>query len=263
MRIGMKLGAVLALGWSLPLGAVQVPLYDVPYAGGGISTLKPDSARNADAVGGGYSLYGGWALSSGHEAVELRLIDQGMRRKADGESNYQSSLFVDYVYDFGTTSREGGFLSGTKFFGLAGIGAVREDSYGNPGTYAGVALGGGALLPLGFYGLALRLDGRAQAEQNEDLCTAQNVAAGFCTSEKSLLIDYMFQASVQVPLTFFFKTPAAVAPAEDCPIAVVDPATGRKDCGSDADHDGVADAADQCPRTESGTAVDAQGCSNP
>lgn len=253
--------AVLALAWSAPLLAVQTPQYDVPYVGGATSLLSPDSVRDADAVGGGYALFGGWPLDSGRSAIEVRLIDQGMRRP-DGEENYQSSLFVDYVYDFGTSVKgEGGFFSGTKFFVLGGIGAVREDSYGTPGTYAGVAAGAGALIPLGFRGWAIRLDGRAQVEMNDELCTGNGAAPGFCTDQASYLVDTMIQAGLQIPLTMFFEKPKPVEAAEDCPIAVVDPnAPPRKDCVADSDRDGVPDESDQCPGSAVGSPVDVSGC---
>lgn len=252
--------AAAALLWCLPAAAVEAPHYEVPYLGGGASILNPDAARASDAVSGGLTLFGGWPLDA-NSAIELRLIDQEMRRNIDNEPNYQSSLFVDYVYDFGTKVRSGGFLAGTKLFVLAGLGLVQEDAFGNEGNHVGAAVGGGALVPLGFYGLALRLDGRAQAEQNDELCDAAAVQAGFCEKETDLFIDYFFSASVQVPLTIFFEKPKPVDAAEDCPVAVVGvDAPPRADCVADSDRDMVPDEADQCPGTPPGTAVNAQGC---
>lgn len=254
--------AVALLACGAPALAVQAPQYDVPYVGASLSFLKPDSVRNADAIGGGYAAFAGWPLEGGNAAVEVRLIDQGMRRKIDKEENYQTALFVDYVRDFGTTVRgEGGFFSGTKAFISGGGGFVREDSYGDPGTYFGVGAGAGLLIPLGFKGWAIRVDGRVHGEWNKDLCNAANAAAGFCTGEKEILVDYMLQAGLQFPLTFMFQRPKPVAAAEDCPIAVVDPdGGGRRDCVADSDRDGVDDAADQCPGTQPGTAVGKTGC---
>ena len=260
MTTRIRAVAVLALAWNAPLAAVQTPQYDVPYAGAATSLLSPDSVRDSDAVGGGYAIFGGWPLDA-NTAVEVRLIDQGMRRP-DNEENYQSSLFADYVYDFGTSVKgEGGFFSGTKFFALAGLGVVREDSYGSPGTYAAGAAGAGALIPLGFRGWAIRLEGRAQIEMNDELCTGPSQPPGYCTDEASYLVDTMIQAGLQVPLTIFFEKPKKVEAAEDCPIAVVDPdAPPRKDCVADSDRDGVPDESDQCPGSATGTAVDISGC---
>jgi OOP family OmpA-OmpF porin len=255
--------AAVSTLWALPLHAVQTPQYDVPYVGAAFSFLNPDGVRNADAIGGGYALFGGWPLESGNATVEVRFIDQGMRRKLDKDENYQSSLFADYVYDFGSASRGGGFLMGTKVFVLAGLGLVREDSYGDPGYYFAVAAGGGALIPLGFRGWAIRVDGRAQAENNKDLCNSANAAAGFCTGEASVLVDYMLQAGVQIPLTMFLDKSKVVAPAEECPVTVVDPAAPRPPgCAADSDRDGVLDDADQCPGSSPGATVDAKGCAS-
>ena len=253
--------AIVMLAWSLQAGAVQTPQYDLPYLGAAVSVLNPDKVRASDAVSGGYAIVGGWPLDSGHTAIEVRLIDQEMRRQKDKESNFQSSLFVDYVYDFGTSVRgTGGFFSGTKLFVLGGLGVVREDAFGEKSTHGGVAVGGGALIPLGFRGWAIRLDGRAQAEMNKDLCDSDAVANGFCESEASFLLDYMVAAGLQVPLTIFFDKPAPVESAEECPIAVVDPVTGREDCAADSDRDGVSDEADQCSGSAPGSPVDASGC---
>jgi OmpA-OmpF porin, OOP family len=259
--IRLRALAVAALAWCAPLAAVQTPQYDVPYLGAATSVLSPDRVRNSDAVSGGFALRGGWPLAAG-TAVELRFSDHEMRRKLDNSSNYQTSLFVDYVRDFGTTARgEGGFLRGTKFFVLGGVGLVREDSYGDQGDYVGLAAGAGALIPLGFRGWAIRLDGRAQAQINGDLCNDANTAAGRCTRQADYLLDYMFEAGLQIPLTMFFARPPPVAPAEECPVAVVDPdAPPRADCVADSDRDGVPDESDQCPGTPPGSPVGAAGC---
>lgn len=253
--------AALALLCSLPAAAVETPHYEVPYLGGGVSLLNPDAARASDAVSGGLAFFGGWPLDA-NSSVELRLIDQEMRRNVDNEPNYQTSLFADYVYDFGTTVRGGGGLRrGTKLFVLAGLGLIQEDAFGEEGNHFGASVGGGALVPLGFYGLGLRLEGRAQAEMNDELCDAAAVQAGFCEKEADLFVDYFFSASVQVPLTIFFEKPKPVADAADCPIAVVDPdAPARQDCVADSDRDGVADHADQCPGSSPGAPVDTKGC---
>jgi len=253
--------ALAALAWTLPAAAVQTPQYDVPYLGGAASVLNPDAARASDAVSGGLAFFGGWPLDA-NTTIELRLIDQEMRRNVDNEPNYQTSLFADYVHDFGTSVRgEGGFFSGTKLFVLAGLGIVREDSYGDPGTYGAAAAGAGALIPLGFRGWAIRAEGRAQIEMNDELCTGSGTAPGYCTDEASYLVDTMIQAGLQIPLTIFFTKPKQVAPAEDCPIAVVDPnAPPRQDCVADSDRDGVPDESDQCPGSQPGTQVDISGC---
>lgn len=263
-RLPRLCAAALAL-WSLAATAVEPPFYEVPYLGANVGGMTPDSVRNSSVVGGGYHVFGGWPLKGyGHSAIELRLLDYQMRRKVDKGPNYQTSLYADWVYDFGSSVQDAsGFFRGTKFFLNAGLGLTREDSYGNPGVYFGADAGGGLLVPLGFKGWAVRIDGRAQFENNGDLCTSKNVAQDFCSKETSHLIDYIFGVGLQIPLTIFFDKPREVAQVEDCPIAVVDPATGRRDCGAkgaDGDGDGVADTEDKCPNTTAGFRVDAQGC---
>lgn len=253
--------AALALLCSLPAAAVETPHYEVPYLGGGLSILNPDAARASDAVSGGLVFFGGWPLDA-NSAIELRLIDQELRRNYDKEPNYVTSLFADYVYDFGTSARgAAGFLRGSKLFVLAGLGVVQEDAFDREGNYLGVSAGGGALVPLGFYGLGLRLDGRIQGEMNDESCNAEAVQLQYCEEESDFFVDYFFSASVQIPLTIFFEKPKPVADAEDCPVAVVDvDAPARKDCVADSDRDMVPDEADQCPGTPTGTAVNASGC---
>ena len=256
--------AILLL-WPLAGAAVETPFYEVPYIGANAGGMSPDSVRNASVVGGGYHLFGGWPLKGyGNSAIEVRLLDYQMQRKIDNKGNYQTSLYADWVYDFGSSIQgAAGFFRGTKFFVNAGLGVMREDSYGNPGYYLGVDAGGGLLVPLGFKGWAVRIDGRAQLENNGDLCNAYNVSQKYCTKETSLLLDYVFGVGLQIPLTIFFDKAVEVAHEEECPIAVVDPATGRRDCGakgSDGDGDGTPDLADQCPSTAAGFRVDAQGC---
>lgn len=265
MKIQARVAAFLLAAGATSAAAVETPFYEVPYIGFNAAGLTPDTARNADVVGGGYHLYGGWPLKGyGNSAIEVRILDYQMRRKIDKNDNFQTSLHADWVYDFGSSvTGAAGFFRGTKFFVNAGLSVTREDSYGDPGTYLGFDAGGGLLVPLGFKGWAVRLDARAQFENNGDLCTADKVAKQYCTEEKSLLTDYQFGVGLQVPLTIFFDKPVEVAHEEECPIAVVDPASGRRDCGAkglDADGDGTPDTADKCPSTAAGFKVDAEGC---
>lgn len=264
IRAMVKSGALAAtvLAWSGAAQAVTTPQYPVPYLGGGPSALSPDSARNADAVGGGYQLYGGlpvdW-LSEGREAVELRLFDHQMERKNDGEPNYTTAFTLDYVYDFGSRVKSEGFLRGSKLFVMAGGGLARESNFGEEGTYLTANAGGGLMIPLGFKGWAVRIDGTLQMVSNKDACNAANVAAGFCDSEASRFTDFFVAAQLQIPLTIFFERPKELPPPKECPVAVVGEQQ-RSDCAADSDRDGVPDGQDQCPGSTMGDAVDAAGC---
>jgi hypothetical protein len=251
--------------WAVDAAAVETPLYAVPYVGGAVSAFHPDSARDSDPAGAGYQLSGGWPVFSNHEAIEARLLDHQHRRKlGQSDNNYQTSLFFDYVYDFGSAIEgSAGFFHGTKFFVGAGLGAVQEDNFGKKGTFLGVDVNGGVLVPLGWKGWAIRIDARVQGEMNKDTCSRDNVNLGYCTKEKSYLVDSFFSAGLQIPLTIFFDKAIVPESAEDCPVAVVDPNSGRRDCGgrgSDGDGDGVVDTADKCPSTASGFSVTRDGC---
>lgn len=261
MAMRFRVASILSLLWSLPIAAVNTPQYGVPYFAAAASTLSPDSVRRSDAVGGGYQLMLGYPLGSGHEAVEVRLIDHEMRRQLDNSSNYQTSVFADYIYDFGTSVKgTGGFFSGSKLFLFAGIGLIEEDSYGEKNIFYGPDAGAGALIPLGFKGWAIRVEGRVQGQINKDTCDQAAVQANQCEDEASFLIDYMLAAGLQIPLTIFFDRPPPVKPAKDCPLGVVDPASVRRDCATDSDHDGVPDGSDQCPGSAMGREVNSAGC---
>ena len=257
--------ALAGLLWAAPTLAVTTPQYPVPYLGGGASTLSPDSVRKSDAVGGGYQVFLGFPvqwLTEGQEAFEIRLLDHQMRR-VDGKDNFQTGLSADYVYDLGSSVQEVGFFSGTKLFALAGLTFVQEDNFGVKQNVYGLSGGLGLLIPLGFKGWGIRLDGRVQAENNSKTCDSTAVSAGLCESEASNLIDYFFSAGLQIPLTMFFDKPKPLPPPkEDCPVSVVDPDSPESDkCAADGDRDGVPDGDDQCPGTAVGQPVDERGCS--
>jgi outer membrane protein OmpA-like peptidoglycan-associated protein len=149
----------------------------------------------------------------------------------------------------GTAPDDDRFFAGIKPFVSGGLGFIQEDVLATKHMHLGVDLGGGVMVPLGFSGWAARLDARAQGQSN-----SQSVGG------KSFLVDYVATLGVQIPMTLFFDRPVSLKPAEDCPIAVVDPESGRRDCAADSDGDGVGDGVDQCPGTQLGTAVDNKGC---
>lgn len=263
IRAIVKSGAVAAATLvSTAASAVTPPQYPVPYLGGGPSALSPDSARYADSVGGGYQIYAGlpvdW-LNEGREAVELRIYDHEMERKADGEPNYTTAFMLDYLYDFGNRVKTEGFLRGSKFFVMGGGGFARESNFGDEGTYLTFNAGAGLLIPLGFKGWAVRVDGTMQMVGNKDACDSANVAAGFCERSASKFTDYFFGAQLQIPLTIFFERPKELPPPKECPVAVVGEQQ-RADCAADSDRDGVEDGLDQCPGSTMGDTVDAKGC---
>jgi OOP family OmpA-OmpF porin len=235
-------GALFAALWAGAAGAVSADKFEMPYFSGAGEYLLTDSQRAADN-GLGYQLTLGVPLENPRNAVELRFISAGYTRHVDGMDNYQSGLFVDYVRDFGAIGDDASFLSSLKPFASLGAGSLQEDVLNERTQHLGLSLGGGVFMPFNARGWGLRLDARLQGQ--------------------SSLLDYVVNLGLQVPMTLFYDKPVLLPAGDDCPVAVVDSESGRRDCKADSDQDGVADTADQCPGTPPGIAVDANGCARP
>ncbi|HUR40836.1 MAG TPA: OmpA family protein [Verrucomicrobiae bacterium] len=247
MRKFLQTAALSAVIWSTPALAVHSELYPVPYLGIGPKLLVTDSARQSGEGAGLYLTYG-MPFDDHTRAIELRFVDVGYERP-DGKKNYQSALFVDYAYSLGIFGRsEDAPFAYVKPFAIAGIGLIEEDVNSQKHIHLGIALGAGAIAPLGFNGWALRLDARAQPQVNNESIV-----------DEDYLLDYTFNLGVQIPLPFYDR-PVTVQPAEDCPVKVVNPDSGRTDCLTDSDSDGVLDGDDTCPGTAAGATVDEKGC---
>lgn len=239
--------AAVMSGWAAPAGAVNTERYPIPYFGVAADRILTDSVRDADD-GTGFQLTLGVPLQSPRGAVELRYLDAGFDGAA-GSNDGQSSLFVDYVRNYGPLGSRGeGFLAGIKPFWSAGFGFIEEDVAARKHLHFGASLGGGVLLPLGFKGWAARLDARVVPQANNESVAGE-----------STLIDYHLGLGLQVPMTLFFDRPVTLAPPAECPLAVVG-ASGRRDCAADSDGDGVRDGDDACPSTAAGSLVDRRGC---
>lgn len=247
---GAAVAGLAVAAWTTQAGAVHADGYEVPYFGLDAGFLATDSARDADA-GLGFQLRLGVPMQSATSAVELRFFDAGYDR-ADGKQNFQTGLLVDYVRDFGPLGDPRTFFGGLKPFASAGAGFIQEDVNGGKHLHLGAALGGGIIAPIGWNGWAVRLDARAQPQVNDESVAGEDY-----------LLDYVVNLGLQLPMTWFYDRPAPAMPeAADCPLAVVDPDTGRRDCVTDSDGDGVHDVADECPATAEGTAVDPRGCAS-
>ncbi|QHS10137.1 OmpA family protein [Sinimarinibacterium sp. NLF-5-8] len=251
MRHMLASATALALLWSCSAAAVTVDDYDIPYVGAGYNFEISDSARES-GNGNGFDLRFGWPLTQwgySNLAVEGQFHALQRKRDVDGQHDYQRGIMLDLVYDFGSLGWQNGFVF--KPFVLGGLGVVQDDVRGDSRNSFGLNFGGGALIPLPWLGLAARLDARIQAQDNKKSVPGEDI-----------LIDYRIGAGLQLPLSMFF-TPAehrAPAPAQECELAVVDPITGRSDCGVDSDRDGVIDSLDECPDTPFGAVVDGRGC---
>lgn len=244
-----KLGAAaVAVLMSAPALAVSTEGHDIPYVGAFYAYEFGDSHRDSDD-GQGFQLLGGMPLNWGtNNALELSFYDVGRERDIDGDKDYQTTLFVDFVHDYGV--RDFYALKGFKPFFLAGLGAVMEDVRGDEHWHPGLDAGAGLLFPLPWYGLAVRTEARAQLQHNDKSVGGEDI-----------LLDYRVNLGVQLPLTpFFGERDVKLDEPKDCDVAVVDPETGRADCGVDTDHDGIQDSIDQCPGTPAGALVDTKGC---
>lgn len=244
LLVGVFSAAVLLATASA--GAVNTDGYELPYGLlGGVYEFE-DSDRDSD---NGVGFFGGvgFPLSSRPgEALEVSLHSLTRERNIDGGDDYQYSLFAHWVRDL-TAPRAYGEV---KPFVLVGVGAIQEDVSGDDHLHAGLDAGLGALFPLPLRGWAVRGEALARAQINDESVPGEDY-----------LLDFHLRLSLQIPLDFFpTPAPPELPPAQDCPTRVVDPVSGRSDCLSDSDRDGVADGQDRCPGTPTGTAVDAQGC---
>jgi OmpA-OmpF porin, OOP family len=238
------LGVALLL-CSTAAAAIHIDGYEGLYGFGGGLYEFGDSQRDSDD-GVGLSVGVGMPLP-GRERESLELTIHGLERDRDGggSSDKQRALFANWVRDLGL----GDLLLDAKPFVLVGAGAVQEDVGGDDHVHFGVDGGLGALFPLLNWGWAVRAEAIAQAQLND-----QSVP------DEDYLLDFQLRLGVQIPFSRETPEGEAVGPAPECPTRVVDPVSGRVDCVSDSDHDGVADAQDECPSTPGGVAVDARGC---
>lgn len=242
-------GALIAASFAAPAFAVNAEGTEGSYAGASAVHEINDSARDSDN-GLGYQLHFGVPLPFANSALEVSFYDVGRERALDGNKDYQTSLLLNYVYGLGTYGWTESGLA-LKPFVLAGLGGVQEDVLGEKHTHVGVDVGAGTLIGLPWYGLAIRTEARVLSQVNDESVPSED-----------FLLDYRLMLGLQVPLMMAATGTAAEAPqpVEACELAVVDPASGRRDCAADSDHDGVADGVDQCPATEVGVTVDAVGC---
>ena len=249
MRMKVLCAAAVATLWGGSALAVNADDYEIPYAGAAYLYEIGDNDRDSKN-GNGFQLHFGWPLSDfGYSrwAAELTFHSLARKRDVDGKKDYQSGLMLDLVYDFGSQAIGGSGYS-VKPFVLGGLGVVQEDARGSEHEHFGFNFGGGALFPLNWHGLAARLEARVLGQDNDKTVAGED-----------LLIDYRVSLGLQMPLTFLFA-PGSAPPAQSCELAVVDPVTGRSDCGDDSDRDGVVDGLDECPMTPAGVKVNARGC---
>lgn len=241
---GWVLGVVLLVG-ATSAHAIHIDGYEGVYGFGGGVYEFGDSQRDSDD-GSGLNLGVGMPfLDRDNEALELSFHGLERDRDAGGSNDKQRALFANWVRDLGVTD----LLLDARPFILVGAGAVQEDVDGDDHVHFGVDGGLGALFPLLNWGWAVRAEAIAQAQLND-----QSVP------DEDYLLDFQLRLGVQIPFSHEAAEPPPVTAAPECPTRVVDPVTGRADCISDSDRDGVADSQDECPSTPGGVAVNARGC---
>ena len=252
---GVALAVMMAAGGTAAR-AVNVDTYfDVPYVAGSWVWENPDNRRDSN-TGTGLQLNAGLPLKSPNWrdwAFEVSLYDVGHRDRALGYSeDYQRALFVNVMRDFGTHDWNIYYLPKFKPYVFGGLGALDDDVGGSSQLNSGIDLGVGVLFPLGYRGVALRMEASAIGENNGSERPGE---------DRDLYADYHFNVGIEIPLTVLRKS----APLNPLNVATgcvneVDPYTGKKSCAVDSDGDGVPDDRDRCPGTPKGTAVDAYGC---
>ena len=243
-------GALLAgLLISSPVHGVNTDNYELPYFGALGTYSFMDDVRPADD-GAGYQLTFGVPLSWDRYAVEMSFFDTGFDRDLDGQKDYQSGLSIGVVRDFGAFGWGADSVLPTfKPFVIAGLAAVQEDILSSKHLHLGFDAGVGTLIQLPWWGAAVRAEARLLAQSNDESVAGED-----------FLEDFRLALGVQIPLSPYEGRKMNVEDAPDCKLAVVDPNTGRRDCVSDSDRDGVPDTLDRCPGTPLGTQVDPYGC---
>ncbi|MGH8462320.1 MAG: OmpA family protein [Stenotrophobium sp.] len=262
--MGMKLWGALslcALLASLAMGQAQAdeasssadssgPYFAAQY-------LHEFSDHKRDSAGGnGYQLTFGLPLDllPADTTLETSFLALSRKRDIDGNKDYQQALMFNLNHNFGLFGWNGDFTSKylPKFspFGIAGLGAIREDVSGSRHVHFGVDAGAGLLFPLPWYGMTVRTAAVAQLQANHQSVPGEHA-----------LLDYHLTIGLQIPLTPLFERIHTMSTElTSCGVSVVSLFGTRSDCLTDSDHDGVPDVDDQCPGTPTGVKVDAKGC---
>lgn len=236
-------GLALLLGCATA-SATHINGYEGVYGWGGGLYEFGDSKRDSDE-GLGFQLGVGMPfLGRSGESLEFSFRNIERDREIDGRPDYQRTIFANWTRDLGLQD----LPLAAKPFVLVGAGAVQEDVRGDDELHFGLDGGLGALFPLLDWGWAVRAEAVAQAQVNDK-----------SVPNEDYLVDYQLRLGLQIPFDYESAAPPVDAVPE-CPTRVVDPVTGRADCITDSDRDGVADGTDQCPGTPGGQAVDTRGC---
>ncbi len=188
---------------------------------GGLATGVHGSENRDGSGGAGFSAFAGRQLTP-QLGLELGLNAHYLDRQSNNEQNYYYRSGVDVVWNANSgPERHGVFLIG-------GLAAAYEDEAGFENLYPALNAGVGLLLPSPWSQLKIRSEARYWLTFGRDEIDRDHAYG---------------DGSLGLGLQWNTRAPAVVEAAP-----------------TDADGDGVTDAADLCPNTPSGTAVDANGC---
>lgn len=246
--------ALLGGFWTTSAAALTADDQTVPYVGL-FGVYEISDANRASDNGYGFQATIGYPVSA-NGSLEFSFIGLQRQRHRDGRNDYQNSIALDYLHDFGFYKFQTPLLPEFKPYVLVGLTGIQEDVLGGKTYHPGLNAGAGLLLPLRIgswdWGWAIRTEGKVFAQYN-DRDTAP--------ADRQAIVDYHVQIGLQIPLSLVTHRRGSEVPdPAGCPLSVVDPVTGRKDCLADTDRDGVADGQDECPGTPPGTRVNDKGC---
>ena len=249
----LSVAAVLGMLWTAQASALTADGQQVPYVGlFGVFELSDANRASDDGYGAQGTI--GYPITE-RSSLEFSFIALQRKRHSDGRDDYKNAIALDYLYDFGFYKFGSELLPEFKPYLLAGLTGIQEDALAHKTYHPGLNAGAGLLVPLRIgswdWGWAIRTEGKVFAQYN-DKDTAP--------ADRQALVDYHFQIGLQIPLSIVTHHRGSDAPATDCALSVVNPVTGRKDCVTDSDHDGVPDGVDKCPGTAPGVAVNEEGC---
>jgi len=198
---------------------------------------RNDTGRGAEP-GLGLSMHLGLPLNN-VLAVDFNALWVTLEREEDQNHDFLYSGGLDLLYSPFNTGA-------VDFYGIAGFGAVYDDTRGQQNTAPFWNVGLGTKIPIHSSGLALRLDARYVYSFYDGT-----------VSQRSDLRDFRVSAGIDLPL--FGGTghhPSAAAPTVQHQPAPQEPAIAV----GDSDNDGVLDIHDRCPGTAAGERINTHGC---